>query len=158
MARFMQMGTERFYWLLTIASYTTALTVAEVTAGTEVTGQMAELTGFSFDNTPIDTPDMSTALITKIPGEDSIADCSLTFYEDKLANPIKTALSKGTIGYVVIFGYGVAGANPAIADKADIWPVQVSSNSRQYAAGAAASKYLVKLAPRLAPAVDRALT
>lgn len=158
MARFMQMGTTKVWWLTTIASYLTALTVAEVNAGVDCTGQLSDLQGFEFANTPIDVPDMSQALITKIPGEDAIVDCIETFYEDKTSNPIKTALVKGTIGYVVLFGYGYAGASPAIADKVDVWPVQVSSNARQYTSGAAASKYIVKFAPRLAPVVERSLT
>lgn len=158
MARFMQMGTTKIYWLTTIASLATALTATETNAGINVTGQLSDLSGFSFDNTPIDTPDMSTALVTKIPGEDAVADSSLTFYEDKTTNPIKAALTKGTSGYVVILGYGTAGASPAAGDKADIWPVIVSSNARQYAAGAAASKYLVKMAPTLAPVIERSIT
>jgi len=153
------MGTTKCWWVLTIASSTLAAVLAtEVNAGVELTPQLSDLQGFSFDNTPIDVPDMSNPLITKIPGEDAIADCMLTFYEDKVSNPAKTALVKGTIGFVVIFGYGIAGAIPAIADKCDVWPVQVSSSARQYASGAAASKYIVKFAPRQAPVVDRALT
>ena len=163
MARFMQMGTTDF-WFTTVNTTPATPKAADLNGagGQEITSQLAELTGFSFDNTPIDTPDMSTALVTKIPGEDSIADCSLTFYEDKTTNPIKTKLVKGTLGWVVICatGYqaGAAGGIPTSGDVVDVWPVQVSSNSRQYAAGAAASKYLVKLAPTGAPFIAVTMT
>jgi len=129
--------------------------------GLDVTSQLSDIQGFSFDNTPIDVPDMSQVLITKIPGEDAIADCMLTFYEDKTVNPIKAKFVKGTIGWVIIcatgFQGGVTGGIPTIGDVVDVWPVQVSSNARQYASGAAASKYLVKLAPTAAPIVAAVL-
>lgn len=158
MARFVQKGNTKVWWVPTIASALLVPTTAEVTAGTDLTPQVSDMAGFTFSNNPIDTPDMSQALITKIPGEDAIDDSSFTFYEDKTTNPIKTLLAKGTNGYVVIFGTGIAGAAPAAADKADVWPAQVSSNARQYNAGNEASKYLVKLAPTKAPGFDKVLT
>lgn len=162
MARFMQMGTTDVWF--TTALVPTAPSVAtliNVSNGIDVTGQLADLSGFSFDNTPIDTPDMSTALVTKIPGEDAVADSSMTFYEDKTTNPIKTKLAKGVSGFVVVFATGAnagaAGGQPTVGDIVDVWPVIVSSNARQYAAGAAASKYLVKFAPTAAPTIAVAM-
>lgn len=162
MARFMQMGTTDV-WFTTalVPAAPSVATLINVSNGINVTGQLSDITGFSFDNTPIDTPDMSQTLITKIPGEDVVADSSMGFYEDTTTNPIKTKLAKGTSGYVVIFATGAHGGAadnaPTIGDIVDVWPVLVSSNARQYAAGAAASKYLVKFAPTGAPTIAVAM-
>lgn len=142
MARFMRKGKSRLYWVLTIAALPTT-TAAEVNAGTRIDAQLAEINGFSFANTPIDTPDMATAFVSKIPGEDTVGDSNMTFYEDTTTNPISTALAKGTVGYVVIFYAGIAGATPAAADKAEVWPVIVASNAKQYTTGNEAAKYQV---------------
>lgn len=158
MARFVQKGNTKAWWVPTIASPALIPTTAEVTAGTDLTPQISDIAGFTFDNTPVDTPDMGQALVTKIPGEDVMPDSTMTFYEDKTTNPIKTLLAKGVNGYVVIFGTGIAGAAPAAADKADVWPSQVASNARQYHAGNEASKYLVKFTPTKAPATAVTLT
>ena len=69
MARFMRKGTTKVYFLPTLAAGTGIPTAAEVTAGTALTAQIAEISGFTFANSPIDTPDMSTAFVGKIPGE-----------------------------------------------------------------------------------------
>jgi hypothetical protein len=112
---------------------------------------IAEISGFTFKNNPIDTPDMSTAFVGKIGGEDTVDDSSITFYEDDSTNPILTALTKGTVGNVVIFYKGLAGSNPAASDKAEVWPVIVTSAARQYTAGNEAAKFVISFANTAAP-------
>lgn len=162
MARFMQMGSTDVWFTSTFVPATPSVaTLVNVSNGIDCTLQLSDLQGFEFANTPIDVPDMSQALITKIPGEDAIVDCILTFYEDKTTNPVKTKLVKGLLGWVVIcatgFNAGAVGGQPTIGDVVDIWPVQVSSNARQYTSGAAASKYIVKFAPTAAPTIAIAM-
>lgn len=158
MARFMRKGVTKIWFVPSIASPSLAPTAAEVNAGTDLTGQMAEVTGFTFSNNPIDTPDMSSSFVSKIGGEDATEDSSVTFYEDKTSNPIMTAMAKGTNGFVVIFAAGIAGATPAAGDKADVWPVTITSNARQYAAGNEAAKYQVKFATTAPPGTNKTLT
>jgi hypothetical protein len=142
MARFMRKGITKVYFVPTIAT-PAAPTAVEITAGTSLTGQIAEINGFTFTNSPIDVPDMSSAFVKKIPGEDSVEDSNMSFYEDKTSNPIRTALSKGTSGYIVIFPAGTAGATPAAADKAEVWGCIIASSSRKYTAGNEAAQYQV---------------
>lgn len=155
MARFMRKGTTRFYFVPTIGSATLAPTAAEVTAGTRLDTQLATIQGFTFSNSPIQTPDMATTFVSQIGGEDAAEDSSLDFYEDKTSNPISTALAKGTAGYVVIFPRGVAGSVPAAADKCDVWPVTVTSNSKQFTADNAAGMYQVKFATTAEPGFEK---
>jgi hypothetical protein len=158
MARFMRKGITRFYWVPTIASASLIPTTAEVTAGTRLDGQLAEVNGFSFENNPIQTPDMSTAFVSQIAGEDATEDSSLTFYEDLTSNPNSTVLAKGTNGYVVIVPRGTAGATPAAGDKSDVWPAQITSNAKQFTADNEAGKYMVKFAATSQPGFEKTLT
>lgn len=153
MSRFMRKGTTKLWFVPTIAALATP-TVAEITAGTDLTDELAEITGFNFSNNPIDTPDMGSTFVGKIPGEDTTDSSDLTFYEDDTTNPISTALAKGTIGYVVIFPRGIAGAAPAAADVADVWPAQVASNSKTYSADNEAAKYKVMFTLTAEPSED----
>lgn len=158
MPRFMQKGTTKVYWVPTIASATLVPTTAEVTAGTNMTPQINEINGFAFANDTIETRDLASTFVSNIPGEDAAEDSSLVFYEDKVTNPIKTAIPKGTTGNVVIFYAGTAGANPAIGDKCDVWPAQVAANVRQYTAANEAAMWRAEFAMTAAPGFDKTLT
>lgn len=157
--RFMQKGTTRFYFAPTIASATLVPTVAEITAGTRLDAELAEISGFAFSNSEIATPDMASTFTGNIPGEDVAEKSMLTFYEHKppTANPIRTALAKGTAGYIVIFFGGIAGATPAIADVCDVWPITVASNVRGYSAGNESSRYVVTFTMSSVPGFDKAI-
>lgn len=158
MARFMRAATTKFWFVPSIASATLVPTTAEVNAGTHLTPQLAEVNGFAFANQPIDVPDMNQAFVPKISGHDQTDDSNLSFYEDKTSNPIYTAQAKGTAGYIVIFPRGIAGATPAAADVADVWPVEVGSRARQFTADNEGAKYQISYTPTALPGFDKVLT
>jgi len=144
--RFMRKGITKFFWVPTITTKT-APTVAEITAGTALTAEIAEVNGFEFVNQLIETPDMASTFTSKITGGDSIDDSSIVFYQKKTGtDTIKAALAKGNVGHVVIFDRGTAGANAAAADKCEVWPAVVASNSNQYTADNEAAKFNVVFA------------
>lgn len=155
MARFMRKGTTRVFFVTTLTL--NAPTDTEVIAGTELTDDIAEMNGFTFSNSPIQTPDLGTKFVGQIPGEDSTEDSSLVFYEDDASTTIKDALVKDTNGYIVIFPQGTAGASPANGDNVEAWPVTVSSNARKYTAGNEAAQFEVKFATTAPPNIDVAL-
>lgn len=157
--RFFRRGITKMYFVPTIASSTLVPTAAEVNAGTHLTVKaspadesLKTITGFMFQNSPIDVPDWADTFVGNVPGEDKVSASSLEFYEAKTTNPIKTALAKGTKGYVVIFPGGIAGATPAAADKCDVWPVTSTGPHRNYAAGNEAASWAVDFAMTGAPA------
>ena len=156
MSRFMRKGTTRVYFVSTIASLS-APQDTEITAGDELTDSISEMNGFTFSNTPIQTPDLSSAFVSQIPGEDSTEDSSMVLYEDNASNPLLATLAKGTDGYIVILPRGSAGANPAAGDEVDIWPVTVSSNAKRYTVGNEAATIEVKFATTQPPAVEVSL-
>lgn len=144
--RFMRKGTAKVFFVPTIASPPT-VTAAAVNAGTNLTPEIAEMNGFTFSNNPIMTPDMDSRFVTQVPGEDTAEASNLVLYE--LAggtDTIKAALVKDATGYIVIFPTGIAGATPAAADKAEVWPVTISSNVRRYTAGNEAAQYQANFA------------
>lgn len=148
--RFMRKGVTKMHFVPTIATLAAA-TVAEVAAGVDITPQVAEVTGFSFENNPINTPNLDDAFVGQISGEDTVAASSCTMYDLSDNTTLKAALAKGTSGFMLIFYSGIAGSSPAASDDYEAWPVDISSNSRQYSAGNEAAQYVVSFAPNLAP-------
>ncbi|CAL9666884.1 hypothetical protein SUDANB145_07205 (plasmid) [Streptomyces sp. enrichment culture] len=140
MARFNRKGTTKVYWIPTIAATNLIPTGAEITAGTDYTGQINAIDGFSLENTPIETPDMASTFVSKIGGDDSAADSSLTFYEDSTDDAIETDLAKGTSGFVGIFSKGLTAGNKGM----DIYPATVVSNSKAYTTDNEAAKITVQ--------------
>ncbi len=143
MARYFRRGTTKIYFAPSIAA-ASAPTEGEMAAATELSCETAEINGFAFKNSPIDVPDMCSTFVKNIPGEDKADSSSLTFYEDDTTNPIKTALAKGTEGYIVFFPYGITGASPQTGDVCEVWPVSVASNTREWSAGNDPARYMVE--------------
>jgi hypothetical protein len=138
--RFNRKGTTKIYYLPTIASTSLLPTSAEITAGTDYTQQVNAIDGWSLENQPIETPDMASTFVSKIGGDDSAADSSLTFYEDSTLDDVETDLAKGTSGYIVIFSKGKTAGTKGM----DVFPTTVVSNSKAYTADNEAAKITVQ--------------
>lgn len=143
MARFMRKGRTKVWFVPTIADVDEASPTEINTGGEHLSPQLAEVNGFTFANSPIQTPDMENSYTSQIGGEDTAADSSMTFYEDTASNPIRDALAKDTVGFVLMFPVGIAGAIPANGDDYEAWPVVVTSNARTYTVGNEAAQYMV---------------
>jgi hypothetical protein len=140
MARFNRKGVTKILFAETVASTTYLPTAAELTGATEYTKQIAAVDGFSLENQEIETPDMASTFVAKIPGDDSAADSSLTFYEDDTTDTIETDLAKGTVGFIIICRKGKAPSTKGM----DVYPVRVASNSAAITADNEAAKIMVK--------------
>jgi len=152
--RFFRRGVTKVRFLPTVASSSLVPTAAEVTAGTDLTADLADLTGFTFTNSPITVPDWSDNFDPKIPGVDETTDGVLTFYEKGTSNPLRTVLAKGVSGYVAIFFAGTAGASPAAADKAEVWPVTFTGPARDYTSAAEGARWHTSAVSTARPNVD----
>ncbi|WP_045562739.1 hypothetical protein [Streptomyces sp. FxanaA7] len=140
MPRFNRKTLTRIMFLPTVASTALLPTRAEITGGTDLTDSISAIDGWSLENQPIETPDMGSTFVSKIDGDDSAADSSLTFYEDSLADDIETDLAKGTSGFIAIFSKGDIAAGKGL----DVFPVKVASNSKAYTADNEAAKITVQ--------------
>jgi hypothetical protein len=149
--RFNRKGTTKIMYVPTIASASYLPTAAEITAGTDYTEQINAIDGWSIENTPIETPDMASTFVSKIDGDDSAADSSLTFYEDDTLNDIETDLAKGTDGFIIIFSKGKVAATTGM----DVFPIKVASNSKSYSTDNEAAKITVQFVVTDRPALNQ---
>lgn len=153
MARFSRRSKNRWYFALTVAD-PDAPTAAELAAATRLDTQLAEINGFTFANSPIQTPVMSDAFTPQVPGEDTAEDSNLVFWEDRVSNPIKVALEKGLDGFVISFPVGLVGATPAAGDLCEVWPATIGSNARRYTVANEGAQYQVSFSITNPPAID----
>lgn len=155
MAEYFRRGTSRVFAVPTIT--VTAPTVAQVTAGTEITDSIADISGFRFSNSRINIPKLSTTFTATIGGEDTADDSTLTFYDDDTSNPLRTTFAKGTATHIVFFPAGTAGANPAIGDDCDVWPVESASVPREWSMGNDPARWMAEFGVTDPPALDEVL-
>lgn len=156
MSRFFRRGKTKMYWVPTLSS-TTAPSAAQINAGVNMTAQIADISGFEFSNSPISTPDLSSTFTTTIPGEDTAQEPQLMFYEDDTTNTLQSTLAKGTTGNAVIFFKGTAGASPAAADIAEVWPSISTGPYREYSMGNDPARWGARFTPTAAPSFSATL-
>ncbi len=149
--RFNRKTLTRIMFLPTVASSSLLPTRAEITGGTDLTDSISAIDGWSLENQPIETPDMGSTFVSKIDGDDSAADSSLTFYEDSTDDTIETDLAKGTSGFIAIFSKG----DIASAKGLDVYPVKVASNSKAFTTDNEAAKITVQFVITDRPAFNQ---
>lgn len=137
MARYFRRGVTKFKFLPAVSNLD-APTRAEITAGVDVSGQVSDVSGWTYANSPIDTPDFATTFTPQIGGEDKAAQSSLNFYDDDASTTIRVALAKGTAGFMVLMPYG-----DVPTKRCEVWPSTVISIADQYATANEAAKYQV---------------
>lgn len=123
--RYFDVNTTKAYWVPSIANKA-APTRSELNAGTDLTPEIADLSGFSVSAEEIETPDMNSLFTSKIGGRTTAEDSSLIFYGDINGQDVTDLLSRGDDGFVVWLDGGDVTAN-----KMDVYPVRVRSISRQ---------------------------
>jgi hypothetical protein len=146
--RFFRRGITKIFYVPVISDIDAPSATTELDVALELSCELAEISGFAFSNSPIPVPDMCDVFVKNIPGEDTAEDSSITFYELSggiANNPIKSTLAKGVVGYILIFPYGISGASlPEAGDEAEVWPVSVSSNTREFSAGNEPARFMVE--------------
>lgn len=110
------------YFVPTIAATTMIPTKAEIDAGTDLTGEISDVSGFTVSGSDIDAPDLKSEFVSKVPGRTSAEDSSLTFYADEVGNDARDVLPYKTTGYIVIMHGGYVATQPM-----DVFPIRVRS-------------------------------
>ena len=118
--RYIPPGTRKIYWVPTIATYT-APTRAELNAGTDLSGEVAEVSGFSVTSDTTDTPDLSGRFVPVIAGRIKADSSSLSFYASSNSADVRTVLPRDTAGYIVMLWEG-----DVTGQRMDIFPVKVT--------------------------------
>ena len=154
--RYMDMGVTRVYFLPTVAATTLVPTRAEMNAGTSLTGELSDWSGWVLSAEMLDVQNMGNLFKSTIPGSLSAPTCTMTFYTSKTGVDVRGVLTKGTSGFIEILDGG-----DILANRAEVWPVTVASLSviRGVIGGSstgsttdAASQILVQFAITAAPA------
>lgn len=137
--RYFDRGTTKVYYLPTVAATNLTPTRAEMDAGTNLSLEVAEISGWTVSAEQIDTPALATVFTGNIPGPTSASDSAITFYASSNSVDARTLLPRGTSGYIMwLDGGDVAG------NKADVFPVRVRSNAKMRSLGNEAAKIEVQ--------------
>lgn len=120
--RFFGAGTTECLYLPAVAAANGAPTRAEMTAGTVLTAEIADWSGWTVSGAEIVTPDLGSTFDSKIPGKTSIDDSSITFHGDIGGADVRDVLPRGTGGFIMIMDGGDVPARPA-----DVFPTRVRS-------------------------------
>lgn len=119
--RFIRPGVTKVYFVITMSNYLSPIR-SELNAGTDLTREIADISGFQVTSEAVDTPDLNSRFTSKIPGMITADDSSLSFYASSNSIDVRSLLPRDTVGYVVWLDEGdIAGRTM------DVFPVQVSS-------------------------------
>jgi hypothetical protein len=150
--RFFHVGETVVYYLPSIAAANKVPTRAEIDAGTDLSDEIADLSGWTLQGGEIDTPDLGSKFTGKIPGRISVDDSSFTFYADNRGVDVRSVLPRGTSGFILICDGGdVAGA------LADVYPVRVRSNGKVRSVGDEAGRITIPFSITKEPTENVAL-
>lgn len=149
MARFFRRGITKFRFLPAVASATLEPTRAEMTSGTDISPDVADITGWELSNTTIPTPDLATRFVGSISGEDTVDDAGLVFYDDDATEVIRDLLAAGTVGYVMILPYG-----DVATKRAEVFPVRTTVVADEKSMGNDPARFRVGFAVTAKPNTD----
>ena len=150
--RFFQPEVSKCYFVPTIASASLVYTLAERDAGTDLSDEIADISGWNVTSGTIDTPDLGSRFTGQIGGRTSVDASSITFYGDKAGEDVRTVLPRGTTGYIVWADGGDVTAQPS-----DVFPVEVTSVGKLRSVGDQAFQLTVQFAVTREPAEDVAI-
>lgn len=123
--RYFAPGISKCLFVPTIANLA-APTRSELDAGTDLSGEIQALAGWTVSANMADTPDLNSTFIGKLPTTTAADDSSLTFYQSQDGQDVRTLLPRTTRGNIVWMDEG---DDPS--STCDVFPVLVSSNAKQ---------------------------
>lgn len=150
MAKYFRRGKSKIFFVPTIANPAVGPTAAELAAGIDLSLRIAEIGGFQATNSPIATPNLAESFTSQIDGEDTIADSSLTLYDDdQNADPVRVALAKGTLGFVILAPYGTA-----VGKRVEVWASKTSGYNDEWTVGNDPARSVCTFVVTAAPVQD----
>lgn len=124
--RFFHPEISTVYFLPAIAATTRIPTRVEISAGHDLTDEIATVSGWQKTTGTLATPDWGSLFTSQIPGRTTAADSSITFYADVDGQDVRTILEAGMTGFVV-FCDGGDNEGSGTGKVADVFPVRVTS-------------------------------
>ncbi|HEX2578690.1 MAG TPA: hypothetical protein VHK88_20265 [Aquihabitans sp.] len=139
---------ERIYFLPSAASVS-APTVANFTAGEDITDAIVSMSGFTFAANKTEVPNLGSRFTPSVSGRLTAEDSSIEFYKGDSATDleeiVRVLLPRGADGYIArVHPKDGAQAAIAAATKVEMWPVEVMSNSIAPPVPGEAAKFTVQ--------------
>lgn len=132
--RYVAQGTRLYYAVPSIAN-TGAPTRAELIAGTNLTGFVSGMDGWSQNVNFVKVPDFGSRTVGVIPGTVELADSKFTFYESSTSVDARALFTVNLVTYITIMLEGdVAG------QKMDVFKIQIASATPQQELGDTAAQ------------------
>lgn len=120
--RFYQPGVIAIVFLPTIAAATYVPTTAEITAGTDLTTEVDDISGWSYSTTFIETKDAATRVMPKLAGRVTLEDSSITFNGSQNGTDARGVFTLNQAGFIMM-----ADAGLGTGKKAEVFPVSVGA-------------------------------
>jgi hypothetical protein len=149
--KFFRRGVSLIDFLPAVAN-PAAPTTTEISAGTPLTAGIASVSGWQLSNSPIAVPNLAEVFTPQINGEDTVADSSLTFNDDDTDDATRTALVKGTAGFILLRPYG-----SGTGKRAEVWPVKVTGFNDEWSTDNTAAKAVAGFAITSTPTQNAVL-
>jgi hypothetical protein len=119
--RYVRFGVTRVVFAPAVANILVP-TRAEINAGTDLSGEVSEISGFQVTSNFVDTPDLLSSFTSKLAGRTSSDDSSITMYASSNSTDVRALLSRGTSGFLMWFDEGDTPGR-----KYDVYPITVGS-------------------------------
>lgn len=149
--RYFDPEVTKCYFVPTIATKS-APTRTEMDAGTDLSAEIADLSGWMVAGEAIPTPDLGSKFTSSIDGRVQAEDSSLTFYASDDGVDVRAVLPRGTNGFILWMDGGDVPAN-----KMDVFPVRVLSNGKMRNLSNEAAKIQVQFTITSTPAENVAV-
>lgn len=120
-SRYTPPGVRKYNWLTAVANKNSP-TRAEINAGTDLSGEISDVSGFELTADQADAPDLGGGFVAQVPARVSAADSELVFYASQTSSDVRTIFTRGTAGFVLILPEG-----DVTGQKCEVWPAKVRS-------------------------------
>lgn len=121
--RYTSIGLTKVYYLPSVASTSFIPTRTEMNAGTDLSPELADWTGWLVAGVQISTPDLSSVFESTISGRVSAPKSTLVFYASTTGVDVTALLPRTTTGFIMWLDAGDISGH-----QAEVYPVTVISN------------------------------
>lgn len=148
-------GYTRVYWVPTIANQA-APTTTELNAGTELTSQITDdgMEGWEADSARVPNTSLASTTDTERIGRDKLANPLLRFKAQSPSDTVKTSLTRGTLGYIVIRRLVAQATAWTAAQECQVTPVECGRRRDLKPEPNTMARYEIPFANHTAPSYD----
>lgn len=121
--RYFLPGTTKVLVLPAVANLATGPTLTELNAGTDISDEVASITGFVISGDNMQAPDLGKRFNPQVPGRLNGADSGLTCWASKDGVDVRTVLTLDQRTFVVFLDGGNTAGNPMDVYECDVLSV-----------------------------------